>query len=267
MMLPNILRTCRDVGTAATLAVGMLGWAANAEAGAQIFDLSAGPNWRTTVDPLLWNQWARGNFSPNDGVAATAPYSNRATTDLNENKMMWSCGLGGSSCPFDNDGYATGGGPTEAFFALSFDVTPVRNAPLVRSSRVFDATLAIIADDFFDLVINGQHVVSATLDDNKKPDGQPAPLILDFTTLAPYFEDGQNVLAVRALDGFLLNGQSCGGTVTTTNLGDFCKTNRLYEYLFISGSAEVVPEPGSLVLLGFGLAGVAFLGRGSRHAK
>lgn len=195
-----------------------------ANAGSIVVDLSAGSNWRTTTDGLLANQWNNGNFNDTDGVAATAPYGNAATTTLNENRMMWNCEPG-TNCTFDADGNALGTGPSQAWFGLSFEVK--------EGASVTNGGLAIIADDFFELRINGEFVLDALLTDNQDATGQPVPIVLDFATLSPFFGTGTNTLVVEAQD-FLV-----------------------FEYLFISGSVEVVPEPATLLL--FGLGGL-FLG-------
>ena len=63
------------------------------------------------------------------------------------------------------------------------------------------------------------------------------------------------------MDGYLEQGQTTqcadrpGFQLVSSNLGDFCKGNRNLQYMFISGSVNVVPEPGA-----FSLACLALLG-------
>lgn len=222
----------------------------NAQASLQVFDLSGGSGWRATLDPMQGQQWGLGNFNPTDGFAAYAPYANPGTTDLDANHMMWGCGAGAALCR-DVNGEITGyTGPTEVFFARAFSIKP--------GAHLAGAALAIIADDFFDLLINGQPVRAALLDDHQKPNGQPDPIVLDFATLAPFFRTGNNVLAIRAMDGYLKDpATDCnsGFEAVNSHLGTFCRGDRAAEYLFVAGSAQVVPEPSSLALLG--LAGLA----------
>lgn len=231
-----------------------IGATSSSNAGVQVFDLSAGSNWRTTTDPMLGNQWAIGNFNSTDGVSARSPYSN-ADTQLNANRTMWNCGVDGSEC-LNSEGVVSGGsGPTEAFFGLSFFAKP--------GAKITNARIAIIADDFFDLVINGQEVIAAVLADHLTPDGQPEPLIID---LEPFLHSGNNTLAIRAMDGFLKGDGTCESSLSGTgpfvevssNLGSFCKGDLFNEYLFISGSATVIPEPGALHLMLLGFAGLIY---------
>ena len=149
----------------ASIALGSPG----AFAGITTYDISGGTQWRTTEDSSLGQQWGIGNFqAATDGVAAWAPYGN-SLTQLNANRMMWNCGANGLLCQGGGDG---GAGPTEVFFGHSFFIEP---------GTTFSGAAAIIADDFFDLVINGQEVRAATLDGNQDTQGQPVPLLVDLT--------------------------------------------------------------------------------------
>lgn len=216
-------------------------------------DLSASTSWRATADASLGQQWAIGNFSASDGVAATAPYGN-SVTPLNANRMMWYCGSDGSLCPGGGDG---GVGPTEVYFGRSIFIDP---------GNAFSGAVAVIADDFFDLVINGIEVVASTLDGHKDANGQPVPIVVNLT---PFLRHGNNVLALRAMDGYLESAAACaqrgpGFEAVSSNLGDFCKGNRELEYMFMSGSVVVVPEPGALSLVGLALLVLGFMRPRSR---
>lgn len=225
-------------------------WVANA--GIVTHDLSGGSQWRATLDPLLAGQWALGNFHATDGVAAWAPYGNTATTALNANHMMWDCGLDGSLCPGGGNG---GAGPTEVFFGYGFNID---------AGATYGGAAALIADDFFDLVVNGHEVLAATLDGHKDASGQPVALVVNLT---PFLHEGYNVLALRAMDGFLNGRLSCaehgvGYSRVSTNLGEFCKGNRAFEYMFVSGSVTVetheAPEPAAWSLLPIALAALGW---------
>lgn len=223
----------------------LLGAAPVARADAISIDISGGTQWRTTEDWTLGTQWAIGNFQATDGVAAWAPYGN-AATQLNPNRMMWNCGADGALCPGGGNG---GAGPTEVYFGYAFDIAP---------GASFSGAAALIADDFFDLVINGQEVLAATLDGNFNGNGQPQPLTVDLT---PFLRWGHNVLAIRAMDGYLEDAASCaargaGYQTVYSNLGEFCKGNRANEYMFLSGSVVVVPEPTTWSMVGLALAGL-----------
>ena len=166
---------------------------------------------------------------------------------------MWGCGADGSLCKGSN-GVITGvDGPTEAFFALGFSIEP--GAP------VASGTLNIIADDYFELFVNGNFVADGLLDVLQ----YSGPVAVDFTHL---LHEGQNVLAVRAMDGYQKNpSSSCAGyflgpyTEVSSHLGPFCQGNRLNEGLEITGLVTGVPEPSVLPLMGLGLAALALLRR------
>ncbi|MEF8700014.1 MAG: PEP-CTERM sorting domain-containing protein [Candidatus Accumulibacter sp. UW26] len=245
-------------------------WGGIAHGGTTVINLQGGANWQSTTDGLLATQWNNGNVTPGDGgIPAFSPYSNSATTTLNQNSMMWYCALDTAGCL---DQAENGSGPVEAFFVRQF---------AIKDGAEISGAFAIIADDFVRLNINGQFVMDALLDDNTDANGQPLPLIfdihgfdlslrtgnaLDLGTLAGVLSYGTNTFVLQAMDGNLINGgfsvDDCAdrnGTVRQIPGGrSFCSSDRLFEYAFIQGSMlAVLPEPTTLALLGSALAGLA----------
>lgn len=239
--------TLRNFAVTGSFIAGLVLCSLDAHAGYQFHDIGGGSQWHTTENQTLGQQWLSGNFQSTEGVAAWAPYGN-SRTDLNANRMMWGCGSDGSLCPGGGDG---GMGPTEVFFGYSIFIYP---------GASFRGAASIIADDFFDLTINGNEVFSATLDGHKDSNNQPLPVTIDFT---PFLREGNNVFALRAMDGYLKNAFACesGYTSVSSSLGDFCKGNRENEYMYVIGSVTVIPEPGGLSLVGVALVGLGVMRR------
>ncbi|WP_417317214.1 PEP-CTERM sorting domain-containing protein [Emcibacter sp.] len=234
-----------------------------------IIDLSAGSGWLATDDGVIGSRWASGIVNPGEGAPATTPYGN-VSTALGKGSMMWYCGNDGSLCNVDEDGNSSGDGPTEAFFLRSFYL----------KAEAIAGAFAIIADDFLEVWLNGQFVFNGLLTDNMNG-GQPVPFIVDVNGMdlsissgntlhqsepTGFYENilqvGWNTMAVRAMDGSLLGtNEQCPPGTTSRNItgGDiFCSYNNFYEYLSITGSLAVVPEPAPLALLGGGLLLLAF---------
>jgi hypothetical protein len=101
------------------------------------------------------------------------------------------------------------------------------------------AQALVIADDEFELFVNGRKYDfgrSTALDNNMRTNGQPNPLLADFTSM---LRNGTNVLAIHAADGSLAHPQ-----------------DNANEYVFFDGRIVTVPEPGSVLLL---LSGVVLM--------
>jgi PEP-CTERM motif len=242
------------MAAAAAMALACLG---GAQASTTVINFDPGTSWRTTTDRLLGQQWALGNFDSSEGIAVQTGYGNPATTSLPTDSMMWNCGTGGDLCR-DGSGVITGGdGPLEAFFGFGFRIE--------EGAQVLAAVLSVIADDFFHLRVNGISVVAAMLDNHINGAGQPAPLVVDISS---YLRTGDNVLSLRAMDGALKGtATDCEvGVEVTSVLGAFCKYDRGYEYVSVSGAAITVPEPSTLWLLG-GSLGMLMLRSGARRGR
>ena len=237
---------------------------------ANIIDLSAGSEWLATDDGVIGTRWTQGIVNPGEGVPATTPYGNAATNVLNKDRMMWYCGDDGSLCTVDDGGNASGDGPIDTFYLRTFYL----------KAEDMDGALALIADDFLEVWLNGQFVFNGILDQNQT-EGQPDPFILTIndldlsidsgTTLNQAEPDGLlenilqvgwNTLAIRAMDGALPDDQgSCDrGVEKIITGGSFCNYNRAFEYLFVSGSVRA-DEPASLGLFAFALLGIGLYRR------
>lgn len=248
-------------GAAAVLAASMGG----AQAGVTTFNLSPSSfdgSWRATADNGLFQFWRTGTFNETDGVAATVPYGNSVTTGLNNANMMWYCGATGDLCPAGGPGDLRGDaglGPPEAYFARGVVIKPGAAAT---------GTIAILADDFFHLWVNGNSVVDGVLDEQNT---------LHVVDISPYLKEGLNVLAIRALDGYLEAGQTTtcaqraagdpggGWGLVNTLRGPFCRGNRELEWVNVSGSITQVPEPATWALVGVAGVWAGCLGRPRRR--
>lgn len=236
---------------AALLAAGLLAGASGASA-TQIININSGSQWLSTTDALVATQWFHGNFTVGaDGVPATAPYPNLVTTPNDivpgtSAQLMWACGPGSTLC--DNTGT---NGPTEVWFGMPLDL---KANPIARLGAA-----QIIADDYFEFIVNGQFVQTGYLDDHQNPvSGQPVPIGIDFTS---YLHDGYNWLMIHALDGYFPTlGAACDPGYTDRPVqdarGTFCAGDRIFEFAFVDGVIVSVPVPMTAALMGAGLLGL-----------
>ncbi len=149
-------------------------------------------------------------------------------------QFMW----GGPPTPTGSNG------PNEVFFRFNFLVNTA--APPVLNLR-------IIADDRYDLFLNGRFIDAQTLQNHMATDGK-TPVPIEYTLGAIPMNpdlnlDGKNVLAIRARDGAPISGcaDPCGGLFDT-----FFRQNQ-----WVFAVAQVsAPEPGTILVFGSGLVGL-----------
>lgn len=196
----------------------------------EMWSIVSGSAWRST-DVAPPANWASTEFDDTAWSQAYAPYPNAVTTpddiagEPSGAELMWHW-----SGPDAPDGLR---GPTEAWFRYTLDLT------ITPSSLPLLAQALIIADDEFELFINGQLYDfggSTALDDNLRSNGQPLPLLADFSSM---LRNGTNVFAIHAADNSLANP------------GD-----RRYEYVYFEGTIQTVPEPATVMLLLLALFGM-----------
>lgn len=194
----------------------------------------SGSNWLSTTSPGAGDAWTTAAFDDSSWISAFAPYPNSITTPNDivpgtSAQLMWY---------WNKPTPPTGGsGPNEAFFRFNFNLPVTASLPLLAQAMV-------IADDVFEMYVNGTLVKIEDLDGNQGPGGKPIPVFIDFTS---NLQVGDNVIAIRAFDGSLVGGPS----------------NRGLEWLFFDGviASVSVPEPSTPLLLGAALVGLAFARR------
>lgn len=189
----------------------------------------SGIEWRSAESVPA--DWASTTFDDSGWRQAYAPYPNDVTTPADiaggpsAATLMWHWPR--------PDQPSGSNGPTQAWFRYTFNLALTPDAlPLIAQALV-------IADDEFELFVNGMLYDfgrSSALDDNMRGNGQPLPLLADFTGM---LRNGSNVLAIHAADNAL------------DNPGD-----REYEYVYFEGMVRTVPEPGSAALMALGMLGL-----------
>ncbi len=87
----------------------------------------------------------------------------------------------------------------------------------------------MIADDYFELWLNGQFVTNAYLQEHVA-NGEAFPIVADFT---PYLQAGENVLAIRANDGSCQLDPATNTCPKKPGVG--ISMSRSYKYVFFDG--------------------------------
>jgi hypothetical protein len=172
---------------------------------------------------------------------ATTNSSGSATQVISPNPA-WAAPLAGSSwISFTNTG-----NPSSAGFTVLPNGTAVTFSQTFNlSGTITGATLDVLADDTASVWLNGVELASGNLG-GSYPTCSSLPIgcltstmgVFNFAELQPYLQDGTNTLSfVVYQEAGSSYGLDYAGTVTTT------------------------PEPGSLLMLGMGLMGIALTAR------
>ncbi len=136
-------------------------------------------------------------------------------------------------------------GVPSAYFHRSFTMPS-----LVGDAFPFDAILQVVADDDFEVWLNGTLVLAnddfGTAND-RGPDYVHTMDVTSLLRLDPLGGFAQNVLAIHATDGALRNPSDVG-----------------FEHLAYQLRIRTVPEPASALLVGLALAGLAWLSPGRK---
>lgn len=191
--------------------------------------IRSGSGWLATTDPGAGSDWTTAGFNDDTWISAYAPYPNDVVTpdDIRPGTLaefMWY---------WDSEVPPTGwNGPETAYFRYNFFLDPAFDIPIA-------AQAAVIADDVFQMYVNGHFVAMEDLDGNQDENGIPIFRLVDFTQ---WLLPGDNVIAIQAWDGNIADGAF----------------DRGYELVFFDGRIRSIPEPGSLSLLALGIALTAF---------
>jgi len=172
---------------------------------------------------------------------ATTNSSGSATQVISPNPA-WAAPLAGSSwISFTNTG-----NPSSAGFTVLPNGTAVTFSQTFNlSGTITGATLDVLADDTASVWLNGVELASGNLG-GSYPTCSSLPIgcltstmgVFNFAELQPYLQDGTNTLSfVVYQEAGSSYGLDYAGTVTST------------------------PEPGSLMMLGMGLMGIALTAR------
>lgn len=240
MIISNLAKCVRGLASAAFVACLC---SAPAQADPVNLSIVSGSGWRSA--DAVPADWASRTFDDSAWSQAFAPYPNPITAPSDivggatAAQLMWHWTQ--ASMPTGSNG------PTQAWFRFSF------NLNLEPDSLPILGQAILIADDDFEFFVNGQKYdfgVPTDLDHNFRTNGQPRPLLADFTSL---LVNGQNVLAIHAADGQLL-----------------APSDRGFEYAFFDGTVAtvgVVPEPSQIAMLLGGLFAVLYMsGRRNRRS-
>lgn len=224
------------------IAVSVFSFSANAYAHLSLPILSGSSGWEASLDNSTWIP-AFGSY-PNPITTPVVTTDNDVVGDEFRATLMWYWGEG------DYAGTPDGkSGPNTVYFRFSFDLEMLTGGP---------AMAWVAADDWMRLTVNGYTVGTYTLDDHKLPNGQPDPILMEFTEFLNTVDMGNG-------EFFLGDGSGQNFITIEAHDGGAVAKDRYYEWIFFdaqhigpgeSVSFQSVPEPASLALAVAGLGAI-----------